>query len=79
MDTQTIILIVGVVLAVTVVIGLTVQDLYLLLKVRSFEKKNEELRHENIGLMKHNGKLFDENRKLKSGIDIENIPTFDEW
>jgi len=79
MNVKLILLIVGGVFVGAVIVGLAIQDAYLVHKIRVFEKKNAQLRRENIGLMKHNGKLYDENFRLKNGIEEENIPDFKPW
>lgn len=72
-------LVVGMVMSAIVVVGLICQYIYLIKKARKLAEQNEKLRRDNIGLMKHNGKLFDENLKFKNRVDTKNIPTFDEW
>ena len=79
MDTRLICFVVALVIGAVVIAGFVCQDVYLMRKVRKMEKQNAKLRRENIGLMKHNGKLYDENQELKSAIDHTNIPDFKPW
>lgn len=79
MNMTVVLLVFGTVIVATIIVGLVIHDIYLMHKIHEFEAKNAELRNENIGLMKHNGKLYDENFKLRTGIDVENIPSYDEW
>lgn len=76
---RVIFLYVSIVVLLVAIACLVALDLYLLRKVREFERKNAKLRNENIGLMKHNGKLYDENLRFKSGISANNIPEYDPW
>jgi cell division protein FtsB len=78
MNKEVICLVVALVLGAVVIVGFVAQDIYLANKIRKLAKQNERLRRENIGLMRHNGKLYDENRELKS-ITEENIPDFKPW
>ena len=78
MDFRLICLVIGLVLGAAIVVGFILQDIYLMRKVRRLTEQNAKLRKENIGLMRHNGKLYDENQELKS-LTTENIPSFKPW
>ena len=79
MDRELVWFVVGLVLGGIVIVGFILQDIYLAHKIRRIEKQNAKLRNENIGLMKHNGKLYDENQELKHSKDKDNTPSFDPW
>ena len=79
MDMRLILFVVALALGAVVVMGFIMQDIYLMRKIRQMEKQNAQLRKENIGLMKHNGKLYDENVELKQGLEHSNIPDFKPW
>lgn len=78
MDMKLVLLVIGLVVGAVVVVGFICQDIYLARKVRRLTEQNAKLRKENIGLMRHNGKLYDENQELKS-LTTENIPSFKPW
>ena len=78
MDIRYVLFTISLVMGAIVVLGFIMQDIYLMRKIKQIERKNAELRKENIGLMRHNGKLYDENQTLKS-ITEENIPDFKPW
>ena len=78
MDKELIWLAVALALGGVVIAGFIAQDIYLTTKVRRIERQNAKLRRENIGLMRHNGKLYDENQELKA-VAEENIPDFKPW
>lgn len=48
-------------------------------KIKRLTKQNDFLKRENIALMKHNQKLFDENQVLKGSVDISTDKLFDLW
>lgn len=73
MDMRLVLLVIGLVVGVVVVAGFICQDVYLARKVRRLTEQNAKLRKENIGLMRHNGKLYDENQELKS-LTTEKYP-----
>ena len=79
MDRELVWFVVGLVLGGIVIVGFILQDIYLAHKIRRIEKQNAKLRNENIGLMRHNGKLYDENQELKHSRDKDNTPSFDPW
>ena len=79
MDRELVWFVVGLVLGGIVIVGFILQDIYLAHKIRRIEKQNVKLRNENIGLMRHNGKLYDENQELKHSTDKDNTPSFDPW
>ena len=79
MDKELIWFVVAIAMGIVIVLGFIMQDLYLMNKIRRMEKQNAKLRQENIGLMKHNGKLYDENMELKKEINHDNIPDFKPW
>ena len=78
MDKELIWLVVALAIGGVVIAGFIAQDIYLTTKVRRIERQNAKLRRENIGLMRHNGKLYDENQELKA-VAEENIPDFKPW
>ena len=47
-------------------------------EIKKLAKQNAFLRQDNIGLMQHNGELFDENQKLRSTIVAMKTPDFDQ-
>ena len=46
-------------------------------EIKKLTKQNTFLRQDNIGLMKHNGELFDENQKLRRALAKIDIPDFE--
>lgn len=65
---------------VLVCIALLLERLYLKKKIITLTKQNEILKRDNVHLMKHNGKLFDENQSLKKSlVRNPNIPDFKPW
>ena len=47
-------------------------------EIKKLTKQNTFLRQDNIGLMQHNGELFDENQKLRSTIVDMKTPDFNQ-
>ena len=65
---------------ILVCITLLLARIYLKKKINTLTKQNELLKKDNTHLMKHNGKLFDENQNLKKcTIKNYNIPDFKAW
>ena len=79
MEMKYILFIVCLALGAVLVACFITQDVYLERKIHRLAKQNEKLRKENIGLMRHNGKLYDENQMLRNGIEEENIPSYKPW
>lgn len=79
MEMKYILFIVGLVAGAILVVCFVLQDIYLERKIHKLAKQNEKLRKENIGLMRHNGKIYDENQILKHPIEKTNIPDYKPW
>ena len=47
-------------------------------EIKKLAKQNAFLRQDNIGLMQHNGELFDENQKLRRALAKIDIPDFEQ-
>ena len=47
-------------------------------EIKKLTKQNTFLRQDNIGLMQHNGELFDENQKLRRALAEIDTPDFEQ-
>ena len=55
---------------------LTLKYLCMRHEIKKLTKQNTFLRRDNLGLMQHNGELFDENQKLSREVAGMDIPDF---
>lgn len=57
---------------------LTIKYLCMKHTIKKLTEQNTFLRKDNIGLMEHNGELFDENQSLRKAVAGMDIPDFDQ-
>ena len=55
---------------------LTIKYLCMKHTIKKLTEQNTFLRKDNIGLMQHNGKLYDENQKLRKAVAGMDIPDY---